>query len=328
VRFDFSTNERRKFRLGGGFGIRNELYAYTQSSLGPITPVINSFDWKRNNNVVVGRLFNNIGSKFRWGGDGELYLTGYRAGDFRVKGDITRDFDFRKGRAVWNITGGVSDLTPSDWYQHWYGNNFRWSNSFNKEFRIDAGTEFLYPARRMALRFNYGILNNYTYFGADALPAQYSGALSVASLFVKKELSAWLLHLHNEVLIQVSSNKNVLDLPLVTLRSAGFFEHKFHFKLTNGDLLAQAGVELFYNTSYNGYAWMPATSAYYRQKTVSTGNYPYLNAFLNIKVKRTRIFVMLDHFNSGLNGYNYFMVPGYPMNVRCFRYGLAWTFYD
>jgi len=118
VRFDFSTNERRKFRLGGGFGIRNELYAYTQSSLGPITPVINSFDWKRNNNVVVGRLFNNIGSN----SDGErrgIISDRLPAGDFRVKGDITRDFDFRKGRAVWNITGGVSDLTPSDWYQHW-----------------------------------------------------------------------------------------------------------------------------------------------------------------------------------------------------------------
>ncbi len=328
VRFDFSTNERRKFRLGGGFGIRNELYSYTQYVLGPITPDINSFDWKRNNNIVLGRLFNNIGSKFRWGGDGELYLTGYRAGDFRVKGDITRDFDFKKGRAEWNITGGVTNLTPSDWFQHWYGNNFRWNNSFNREIRIDAGTEFLYPARRMALRFNYAIINNYTYFGADAMPAQYSGALSVASAFVKKEFSAWKFHLHNEVLMQVSSNKNVLDLPLITLRSGGFFEHNFHFKITNGYLLAQAGVDVLYNTQYHGYGWMPAISAYYQQQTVSTGNYPYLSAFLNIKIKRTRIFIMLDHLNSGLNGYNYFMVPGYPMNIRCFRYGLAWTFYD
>jgi hypothetical protein len=328
LRFDFSTNEKRKFRLGGGFGIRNELFTCTQASLGPITPYINSFIWHRTNNILVGRLYNSIGSKFRWAADGELFLTGYRAGDFNVKGDITRDFDFKKGRAVWNITGGVSDLTPSDWYQRWFSNNFKWNNSFNKEFRIDAGTEFLYPAGRFSLRFNYGIINNYTYFGADALPAQNSGGLSVASLLLKKEVSAWKLHLHNEILMQVSSNKNVLDLPLLALRSAGFFEHKIHFKITNGDLYTQLGVEIFYNTYYHGYAWMPATSAYYQQQTVSMGNYPYLNAFLNIKIKRTRIFIMLDHFNSGMNGYNYFMVPGYPMNVRCFRYGLAWTFYD
>jgi hypothetical protein len=43
---------------------------------------------------------------------------------------------------------------------------------------------------------------------------------------------------------------------------------------------------------------------------------------------RTRIFIMYDHLNSGLMGYNYYNVPSYPMNVRMFRYGLAWTFYD
>jgi hypothetical protein len=37
---------------------------------------------------------------------------------------------------------------------------------------------------------------------------------------------------------------------------------------------------------------------------------------------------MYDHVNSGTSGYNYFMVPSNPMNIRMFKYGLAWTFYD
>jgi hypothetical protein len=37
---------------------------------------------------------------------------------------------------------------------------------------------------------------------------------------------------------------------------------------------------------------------------------------------------MFDHVNSGLMGYDYFMVPTYPMNSRMLRYGLAWTFYN
>jgi hypothetical protein len=73
---------------------------------------------------------------------------------------------------------------------------------------------------------------------------------------------------------------------------------------------------------------MPATGRFYRQDQVRTGNYPFINVFLNIKLKRTRIFVMLDHVNSGIMGYNYYMVPTYPMNARMFRYGIAWTFYD
>jgi hypothetical protein len=37
---------------------------------------------------------------------------------------------------------------------------------------------------------------------------------------------------------------------------------------------------------------------------------------------------MFDHVNSGLSGYNYFMVPFYPQSVRMFRFGVGWTFYD
>jgi hypothetical protein len=73
---------------------------------------------------------------------------------------------------------------------------------------------------------------------------------------------------------------------------------------------------------------MPATGRFYRQDAEKLGNYPYISPFLNMKLKRTRMFFMFDHVNSGLMGLDYFMVPSYPMNVRMFRYGLAWTFYD
>jgi hypothetical protein len=78
---------------------------------------------------------------------------------------------------------------------------------------------------------------------------------------------------------------------------------------------------------YHPYSYMPATGRFYRQE-LTTGNYPFVNVFLNFKVKRTRVFLMFDHLNAGKTGYNYDMIPGYPMNIRMFRYGLAWTFYD
>jgi hypothetical protein len=73
---------------------------------------------------------------------------------------------------------------------------------------------------------------------------------------------------------------------------------------------------------------MPATGRFYRQESIKAGDYPFVNAFLNLKLKRTRIFLMMDHLNSKLSGNGFYMVPSYPMNIRMFRYGLAWTFYD
>jgi hypothetical protein len=329
IRFDFTTNEDRKFRLGGGAGIRNEMFRY-----GQIVPYKDSLlkadtvVWNRSNNVLVGRLYNNIGDKFRWLATGELFLTGYRSGDLILNGEISKSFDWKKGSAIWLITGSLGTRQPSFWYENWGSNHFKWTNNLDKEIRVDAGTRFSYPARKAEIKFNYAIIDNYTDFGPDATPSQHSGGISIAAITLSKDLHLWKFHLATDLILQKSSNTDIIDLPLATTRSAAYFEHLFRFKSTNGRLNLQVGADATYNTMYHPYAYMPATGRFYRQDQVSTGNYPFVNVFLNFKVKRTRVFVMLDHLNAKLMGYNFDMIPSYPMNIRMFRYGIAWTFYD
>jgi hypothetical protein len=284
--------------------------------------------WRRSNNVIVGRLFNDIGEKFRWVANGELFLTGPRAGDFDLNGRISKTFIWKKGKAEWDITGSVMSRQPSFWCDLWGSNNFEWHNNLKKEFRINIGTVFSYPARKAELKFNYAIIDNYTDFNTIALPSQHEGGLSVVAITASKELRAWKFHLATDMLVQKSSNSDILDLPLLTVRSAGFFEHLFRFRQTNGKLNTQIGADVTYHTLYYPYAWMPSSGRFYREDKDQTGNYPFLNVFLNLKLQRTRIFIMFDHVNSGLMGKNYFFIPSYPLNIRMFRYGLAWTFYN
>jgi hypothetical protein len=328
VRFDFSTDETRKFALGGGAGIRNEISRYYFIVPTPFPLFAAPSILHENSNVLIGKLFNNIGNKFGWQATGELYATGYRAGDFNLNGEISKSFDWKKGRASWLITGSMKNTQPSIWYDRWGGNNFGWDKNLKKEFRIDLGTTFKYPARKTELKLNYAIIKNYVDFDTTAHPSQYSGGLSIASVAVKNELRAWKFHLASDVIIQKSSNSEILDLPLVTVRSAGYFEQLIRFLKTGGKLNLQLGADVTYNTVYHPYAYMPATGRFYRQDNVTAGDYPFINVFLNLKIKRTRIFVMFDHVNSKLMGYDYLMVPSYPMNIRMLRYGLAWTFYD
>jgi hypothetical protein len=327
VRFDFTTDEARKFRLGGGVGLRNELFLYSQIIPTHDSTLSRSVMWNNSNNVIVWRLFNSIGDKFDWLVTGELFLNGYRAGDFSLKGEITKSFDWKKGRSSWLLTGGITNRKPSFWYEQWGSNNFEWHNNLNKEFRIDVGSVFNYPARKAEIKFNYAIIDNYTDFDTNALPSQHPGGLSVAALTVRKDLRAWKFHLTSDIIVQQSSNNKVLDLPLATIRSAGYFEHFFKFEKTGGSLGTQLGADVTFHTLYCSYSYMPATGRFFRQE-ISTGNYPFLNLFLNFKLKRTRVFLMFDHVNSGMLGYNYDMIPNYPMNIRMFRYGLAWTFYN
>jgi hypothetical protein len=332
VRFDFETDETRKFRLGGGFGFRNEIFKYSQIIPTHDTTLADTASWNKSNNAIVGKLFNSIGEKFRWVANGELFLTGYRAGDFDLNGVISKYFDLKKGRAQWLISGGIMNRQPSFWYTQWGGNNFEWHNTLKKEFRIDLGTSFAYPAKKLNMRFNYAVIKNYTDFDSTAVPSQHTGGLSVASVTLSKGMKAWKFHLDPDVIIQTSTNKDILDLPLATIRAAAYFEHLFRFKKTNGKLNTQFGVDVTYNTLYHPYSYMPATGRFYRQYDTQAGNYPYLNLFLNFKLQRTRMFLMFDHINYGMMGQslskNYFMVPSYPMNIMMFRFGFAWTFYN
>ena len=328
VRFDFTTDETKKVRLQGGVGIMNELFRYSQ-----IIPThdINLADttvWIKNSNAIIGRLYNNIGNKFSWNANGEMYLTGYRAGDFTLKGEIVKSFDWKKGTADWVISGRVMNRLPSFWYSQWGGNHFEWENDLKKEFRIDAGTGFTYPALNTDVQLKYAVIDNYTDFNTRAMPSQHGGGLSVAALTASKDFRLWKFHLGADIILQTSSNHDVLDLPLFAGRSVIYFEHHFRFKQTNGRLSSQIGAEAIYHTLYHPYAYMPATGRFYRQSEAEAGNYPFLNVFLNLKLKRTRFFIMLDHLNSGFMGEDFYLVPSYPMNVRMLRYGLAWTFYN
>jgi hypothetical protein len=329
LRVDFAAGRTERFRIGAGGGVRSELRSYGQIMPGDTLTRPDTVSQSMSSLVLTGKVFNNIGSKFGWTASGDLWFQGYRAGDFIVNGRIYKEFETRnRGMITWDATGTIASYTPSFWYHSWGSNNFAWEYDLKREFRLMAGSSLQWPDLKFSLRFNYAIVDNFTGMGPEAQPVQFEGGLSIVALTAKKEFVVWKLHLDNTLLLQQSSNTDVIDLPLVTARSAFFFSHVFTFKSTGGDLSMQLGAEAMIHTPYYAMNYMPATGRYFSQTDSQVGNYPYINAFLNLKVKRTRFFIMADHLNSGMTGYEYFLVPGYPLNIRMIKYGLAWTFYD
>jgi hypothetical protein len=73
---------------------------------------------------------------------------------------------------------------------------------------------------------------------------------------------------------------------------------------------------------------MPATRMFYLQDEKKIGNYIYMDIFINLMVKRFRIFVKYQHLNALWGENRYYMVPHYPMQGGIIKYGLSWSFYD
>ncbi|MFO7574025.1 MAG: putative porin [Bacteroidales bacterium] len=332
LRGDFGFRTKGGFELIAGGGIKHEYHNHMQ-----MIPVLFANDsigqgavsWNHHNVAVIGRIENRIGSKFGWQADGTLFFGGNRTGDLEVTGEAIRDFNLNKGKSELALRGGFSRITPSVWFMRWGSNHFKWSTDMeNREFSVTTGAAYSYPGRLFEVEFNYSIIDNFTYFDRDALPAYHGGALSVAALTVDKTFRAGGFRFGTRLLLQQSSNRSVLDLPLATARGALWYDRNIHFEITGGNLHIETGVEAFIHTPYYAMAYMPATGRYYNQDTEEIGGYPFVNLFLNAKIKRTRIMLCFDHINHGFTGNNYFLLPRYPLNVRVFRYGIAWTFYD
>ena len=160
------------------------------------------------------------------------------------------------------------------------------------------------------------------------MPEQFNNNLKVMEISLSKEFNFWKITSSNTAVYQNISNEEVLSLPELSVVSSTWFEHMFNFKTTGGQLLTMAGFDLRYNTAYFANAYMPALSSFYNQREKKLGNYPYIDVFLNVKLKRFRFYIKFEHVNSGWIDRNYVTVLHYPMNERNLNFGMSWTFYD
>ena len=87
------------------------------------------------------------------------------------------------------------------------------------------------------------------------------------------------------------------------------------------------GLDVSFFTSYYANAYMPALGLYYLQNEKKIGNYPFIDFFFNMKIKRARIFFKTEHVNSGFMG-AYYLAPHIPAPDRCIKLGINWAFYD
>jgi hypothetical protein len=258
---------------------------------------------------------------------GQLYLSGYRAGDFYLAGDIK--LDVGKNNPISLLIRGVNELrTPEFLKTHYISNNYIWAKNFRQTIINHLSMNFGLSSKKFDIQGDYYLFRDVIYFNNEALPEQYNNNLSFISIYISKRFDFWKISSITKLAYQKSENDRVIGLPEIALFNSTYLKHLVHFKATGGKLIAMIGFDIFYNTKYYADAYMPALSSFYRQYDKQLGNYPYINVFLNVQLKRFRFFMEMDHLNSKWIDKNYFTVLHYPHNERDLKFGLSWTFYD
>jgi len=248
-------------------------------------------------------------------------FAGNQAGDMQVSGCL--GFLIDSLHSV-RVQGDYSSQTPTLLSQLYYGNNIAWRNYFNNVNTSSVSLIYQDIKWKLSMILQATQIQNYVYYDSYALPEQYSKSISVLSAHVRKEFTLGKWHLNTDDIVQYVPDSLPLRLPLFVLENSVFYQNYLFHKA----LLLRIGVDVYYNTSYYGYAYIPISGQYYIQNQEKLGNYPYVDPFVSFRIKQFRMFVRLENGGSGILGHNYLYALNYPMPDRVLRFGISWDFWN
>ncbi len=310
-------------RLGGGIGV--DMYAYSQLALDNYISGKYGVD-KKTAWYAYGAVSGKIKKFADWGADVKYYPSGYKSGDLALNAHVALTARFRGHPVILRGRFSQTRTSPSYWEENLFSNHYVWSNSFGKEneTRIEASLEI--PVWALEIGVWQGMVSNKIYYDTNSMVAQANETVSLTSLYARKDFRIGGLHLDHRVLMQWSTNQEVVPVPLCSAYLSYYFEFWAERKKV---LRLQIGIDGRFNTAFYAPSYNPALAAFYNQRDYEVGNYPYLDAFVTAKWKRMRIFLKYQHANNGLFGNGqYFTVAGSPQNPGMFKFGISWGFYD
>ena len=306
-----------------------------------------AYTGKTHNRVSVGgQISKRQGDLYHYGASGEVWLAGHGVGDFRADADL--DFNIPVGKRdtlLFRATALVENRSPSLWMEETHTQFAWWDNDLSKEFTTRLMGELHNKRTRTKIRFGWSNLTNHAYYAmqntlldgkeqGSVIPGDYkhnvvvkqkSGSIQVFMLQLCQDVVAGPLHWENEITWQKSTDDEALPLPQLNCYSNLYLL----FRLAKV-LRVQMGGDIRFFTRYYAPDYATAIGQFavqdYSNGAVKLGAYPIVNAYVNLHIKRCRIYVCATHVNAG-HGKMY-LAPHYPINPMAINFGLSWNFFD
>lgn len=225
---------------------------------------------------------------------------------------------------------GWSNFTPDMIYSYHLSNHHYWENKFNRYdwegpgmHSMDYNMQLDFSYKGWWARAKASYLNNYTFFKKDGPQTAFDNFWVFNAVMGKNVHIGKYVGLDNLIGFSYVSNQDYMHLPLFNMQ-----ENIYGIIPIKHIAQIQIGLEFVYNTSYYADAYDPSLASYYWQDEVKTGNFFFMNVFLNFQVKRANFFVKGVNIAEGLFKRNYIQTPHYPLLDRCFRFGISWRFFD
>ena len=302
-------------------------------------------EYKENNFSVGGQLIKEQGKLLHYQVTGEAVIAGEDAGQFTVEGKGDLNFRLWKDTVRLEVNAHIKNLNPTFYHRHFHSKHYWWDNDLSKITSTRLEGKFSIDRWKTMLQVGVENIKNYTYldntsvgypgeneeapttYKNDVAVKQQSDNIQVLSATLKQDFKLGIFHLDNEMTFQKSSDEQVLPLPKVVLYHNFYIRAQLAKKVLSLDL----GADLRYFTQYYAPDYAPAIGQFYLQNhetRYKLGGYPMLNAYVNLHLKRTRIFVQMYNLLQKDGDKSYFYAPHYALNPRILKIGISWNFFD
>lgn len=269
---------------------------------------------------VGAQLTKQRGSILRYAATAQFGVAGAAAGDIRLDGNINTRIPLPIDTINMKVFGAFSNEATPYLMRNYLSNHFIWQNNFGKERRLRLGGALFVPRTGTSFTAQVENVQNHVYFGEDFLPVQHGGSVQIFSANLTENLRLGPFNWDTSITYQTSSDANIVDLPKLAVYT------NLYFKFRIATLNVQMGVDCDYYTRYYAPKYQPATASFANQSEQKLGNYPFMNLYANLKLSKTRFFLMMSHINQGWFSHDYFSMPDYPLNPRRFQIGLCVDF--
>ena len=295
--------------------------------------------------TVGGQLIKEQGRTLHYNVTGEVALAGEDAGQFSIEGKGDLNFRLLNDTVRFEANAYIKNLHPIFYFRHFHSKHYWWDNDdLSKTMRTRIEGRLSVDRWRTRLRVGFENIKNYTYLANtselttpatetaavylnNAAVRQHTDNLQLFSATLQQDFKLGILHLDNEVTYQTSSNDEVLPLPKLVL----YHNLYLRFGLAKKVLMVEMGADMRYFTQYYAPDYAPALGQFYLQHPDTRhklGGFPLVNAYINMHLKRTRIFLQMYNLLQPTGEKSYFLATHYPLNPRILKIGLSWNFFD
>ncbi len=190
---------------------------------------------------------------------------------------------------------------------------------------LKVGADFKIPKTNLTIFADVNLLDNPIYFDSLANMIQHDGVIMNFRAGVKGYVKFWKFKNDFDIYYMGSSNKDIFLMPDVYIGYRFYFDGKL-FK--SKKLHVQLGIGLRYFNSMRLYSFNNALSVFTLGEDLSGANFPYLDAFINMKLGKASFFFKAYNLSTF-----FYQTPSeirvanrYPINPFQFRVGLRWRF--